>query len=267
MSYRIFLGSSKEMLRITEALASLLHHDFDPVPWTGDVFLPGSFTIESLLKEVSMADFAIFVFGPDDVTTLRKKMHHSVRDNVVFELGLFLSRLGRERCFFLMPKNLDDFRIPTDLIGINYLTDDFDRSEKEPKNDLTPAVGDLKAHVRRLIDGDGTTPSLSGRWIQNWKVVSDRFPPENPAEAEITQIGSRFEAISTVHGRTWVINGEIQRGNVVTGRRYDREKGATYFGAFQLIIEPMPDRMTGKWIGFSQDNRVKEGDWEWRRHS
>lgn len=265
MSYRIFLGSSVEAMPITDALVNLLDHQFAPVPWYGDVFKPGSFTIEGLLTEVNTADFAVFVFAADDVVRLRAKKWHTVRDNVLLEFGLFLSRLGRERCFFLLPRDHVEFRIPTDLHGITPLTYDAERAKKEPKSALASAVGDLRAHVKQLVDGDGTTVSLSGRWEQNWKVVSSRYPPENPTTAEVTQIRNRFDALATVQGRPFVIRGEIQRGNVVTGTWYDREGGATYFGAFQLIIDPIPNRMVGKWIGFSDRNCVKEGDWEWRR--
>lgn len=265
MPHRIFIGSSAEAIPVTDALVSLLDHQFTPVPWYGDVFAPGSFTIEGLLKEVSAADFAVFVFAPDDVLKLRAHEWHAVRDNVLFELGLFLSRLGRERCFFLVPRDAKDLRIPSDLQGITPLTYDSGRLKHEPKNALVAAVGDLKAHLSRLIDGDGTSVSLSGLWTQNWKVVSSHYPLENPAEATVTQIGSQFNALSTVEGRPFFIRGEVQRGNVVTGTWYDREGGATYFGAFQLVIDPVPTRMRGRWIGFSDSNQVKEGEWEWTR--
>jgi hypothetical protein len=237
LSYRIFLGSSSEALSIVEALTSLLDHQFAPVPWYGDVFAPGSFTIEGRLREVAVTDFAVFVFAPDDVITLRAEKWNSVRDNVLFELGLFLSRLGRERCFFLLPKDAKNFRIPTDLHGITPLTYDSVRAKAEPKAALMAPLADLKAHLRRLIDGDGTTVSLSGRWKQNWRVSSSRYPLENPDIAVVTQIGSQFRAESTVKGRPFVICGQIQRGNILTGTWYDRESGATYFGALSLPPE------------------------------
>ena len=265
LPYRIFLGSSSEAIPITDALVSLLDHQFVPVPWYGDVFKPRSFTIEGLLREVEIADFAVFVFAPDDMLRLRGKEWHAVRDNVLLELGLFLSRLGRERCFFLLPRDASDFRIPTDLTGIMPLTYDARRVQAEPKSTLASAVGDLKAHLKLLVDGDGTTVSLTGSWMQNWRVLSTRYPAENPSRAEVTQIGSQFEARSSVQGRPFMIRGQIQRGNVVTGTWYDREGGATYFGGFQLIIDPIPTRMVGKWIGFSKSNSVNEGDWEWTR--
>ena len=265
MPHRIFLGSSSEALPIAEALVSMLDHEFSPTLWTADVFVPGSFTIEGLLKQAENSEFAIFVFASDDVVNLRKKVWHSVRDNVLFELGLFLSRLGRHRCFFLLPRNVADFRIPTDLSGITPLLYDSERAKTEPKPALTAAVGDLKSRMRTLVDGDGTTVSLTGKWVQSWCVKSSHYPSKNGAEAEVTQIGSQFNAISSIQGRPFAICGQVQRGNVVTGTWHDREGGATYFGAFQLIVDPIPNRMVGRWIGFSSKNRVKEGEWIWER--
>jgi hypothetical protein len=205
----------------------MLDHEFDPTPWTADVFAPGTFTIEGLLKQVEIADFALFVFAADDIVKLRSKKLYAVRDNVLFELGLFLSKLGRDRCFFLLPRDVAKFRLPSDLLGITPLTYDSERAKKEPKAALSGAVGDLKAKLRGLVDGDGTTVSLSGKWLQNWKVTSSRYPAENPAEAQVTQIGSQFNALSSIQGRPFVIRGQVQCGNIVTGTWHDREGGAT----------------------------------------
>ena len=42
----------------------------------------------------------------DDQLTLRDEAQQSARDNVLFELGLFTGRLGREKFFFDIESNL-----------------------------------------------------------------------------------------------------------------------------------------------------------------
>ena len=46
----------------------------------------------------------------------------TTRDNVIFELGLMMGTLGRERCFALLPAPHDNLHILTDYLGMNYCT-------------------------------------------------------------------------------------------------------------------------------------------------
>lgn len=48
---------------------------------------------------------------------MRGNVVSTVRDNVIFELGLFIGRRGMERCFFLQPHGTETMRLPSDLLG------------------------------------------------------------------------------------------------------------------------------------------------------
>jgi predicted nucleotide-binding protein len=117
----LFIGSSTEGVAVVDAL-----HDIAkgwkvvPKPWTDGVFEASSTTIESLMAITKEADFAVLVLTADDVTNSRGKKRPSPRDNVIFELGLLMGALGRERVFILRPTNID-IRIPTDLLGVTWL--------------------------------------------------------------------------------------------------------------------------------------------------
>jgi predicted nucleotide-binding protein len=67
-----------------------------------------------LVGALNGSDFGVFVFPPDDVVRMRKKEHQAIRDNVIFELGLFIGRLGRERNFIVMPRGTDKLHIPSE---------------------------------------------------------------------------------------------------------------------------------------------------------
>ena len=270
MKHRLFIGSSTEGLALTNALASLMCHEFTVVPWTQNVFEPGSNTIDALLAEVNKCQFAVFLFTADDLTLLRGRKFSTARDNVIFEFGLFLSRLGTKRCFFLVPDGHDDFRIPTDLDGIITLCYDASLRKTDPSASVGGCVASLKTVLAQFILGTSERFSLSGHWIQNWHVQSSRYKPQNPSPAEIAQIGDKFYAtaiakpVTTKEGRPFIIEGEIE-GRYITGRWYDSAKGATYFGAFQLVIDLVPNRMVGQWIGFSDSGKIKSGEWVWER--
>lgn len=75
------------------------------------VFEAGKTTIEDLVKATSESDFAIIVTSKNDVTISRRRKATSPRDNVMFELGLFMGALSREWTLALVPKGVD-FKVP-----------------------------------------------------------------------------------------------------------------------------------------------------------
>lgn len=104
MKPRVFIGSSSESLPVVNAIAKGLESDAEVVQW--DVksnFPPGEFILTSLLKQAHLFDFAIMVFGPDDQVTSRGQEMSAPRDNVVFELGLFMSQIDRLRALVVAP--------------------------------------------------------------------------------------------------------------------------------------------------------------------
>lgn len=127
---RAFIGCSLEAKPIAAAVHENLRYAAEVTPWYTGVFNPGNYTIEDLEKEVQNNDFAIFIFHPDDVAKIRGKVVATVRDNTLFEMGLFMSKLGRKRIFFILPehvKELEDtaqvegMRMPSDLLGLGSL--------------------------------------------------------------------------------------------------------------------------------------------------
>lgn len=91
--------------------------------------------IKDLITKASSVDFAVFAFAPDDLTTIRDHQVAVARDNVVFELGLFVGSTGLERCYIVKPRGVD-MHLPTDLLGMN--TADYvpDRSDNGPAQRL-----------------------------------------------------------------------------------------------------------------------------------
>lgn len=132
----IFIASSTEGLEVAKAVKFLLEHllgkNFEISLWTRKFELSDTY-IESLEKAAAENDFAIMVLTPDDITTSRKNKRLAPRDNVVFELGLFMGCLGRERCF-IVHEDKPELKLPTDLLGINTATFKLssDRALKKP---------------------------------------------------------------------------------------------------------------------------------------
>jgi CRP/FNR family cyclic AMP-dependent transcriptional regulator len=114
----IFIGSSKEALGVAKIIQGGIDSaDYSIKIWTEGFFAPSSTTIESLMKIREAYDFGIIVFNGDDIITSRGIKTMGPRDNVVFELGLLMGALGRERTYIAKPKGLN-LKIPSDLLGV-----------------------------------------------------------------------------------------------------------------------------------------------------
>lgn len=91
---RVFIGSSSEGLEIAETIQLNLDHLCEVTIWTQGLFTLGSGVLEALAAKLSEFDYAILVLTPDDLTESRNQALFSPRDNVIFELGLFMGYLG-----------------------------------------------------------------------------------------------------------------------------------------------------------------------------
>jgi CRP/FNR family cyclic AMP-dependent transcriptional regulator len=117
----IFIGSSKEALAVAREIKGGFPDDrFVVQIWEKETFLASDTTIESLEHGIGHADFAVLVLAPEDDVISREIAQRAPRDNVVFELGLFMGALGRRRTYIVSPAYAP-MKIPTDLLGITPL--------------------------------------------------------------------------------------------------------------------------------------------------
>jgi CRP/FNR family cyclic AMP-dependent transcriptional regulator len=115
----VFVGSSTESLPVARAAQAALGRGSAVMVnvWTDGIFMPSRFPIEDLLRQVAGSDFAVLVIGPEDKVVSRGRTSRAPRDNVIFELGLFMGSLGRERAFIVQPRGVR-VKIPSDLLGL-----------------------------------------------------------------------------------------------------------------------------------------------------
>jgi predicted nucleotide-binding protein len=130
---KIFIGSSKEAidsLAVKKLITALElgienspkidRQSFEIISWDKTNWKNLKSTLESLTQNMKEFSYAVFLFTPDDEIKLRDKNYDVPRDNVIFELGLFLSHLGMSRTFIVTPKTkkTHEFRILSDVIGV-----------------------------------------------------------------------------------------------------------------------------------------------------
>jgi hypothetical protein len=144
---KVFIGSSTEQLELAYATQEALEYNVESTVWNQDVFALSRVTIASLIDQLDESDFGIFVLAPDDVLTMRDVQKHTIRDNGIFELGLFIGRLGSDRCFLIVPRGVDDLHLPSDLLGVLPATYDPGRQD----GNLNAALGPACNRIRKAI--------------------------------------------------------------------------------------------------------------------
>nr|WP_299383855.1 TIR domain-containing protein [Allomuricauda sp.] len=147
---QIFLGCSVEALYIANAIQEGLQHDNCSTKiWTNNVFKGSSFPLNDLEREIQIADFAILIATPDDVTTSRELEQKAPRDNVIFEIGLFMGAIQHGRTFIVSPRGTK-LKLPSDLLGIT--TIDFRPSNE---GDIDVNIGPVCNQIRKYIKEQG----------------------------------------------------------------------------------------------------------------
>lgn len=168
---RVFIGSSSASVDVAHAVQLTLSRKKDEVDvrvWDQDVFKLAQYNLESLLLQLERSQVGIFVFAPDDVVVMKNRTVQAVRDNVIFEFGLFVGRLGRERVFALVPEGAD-LHLPSDLAGVVF-------GEYNPEVELVSSVGPfcflVGQAIRQLAKGAPVTrPTTEARSTE--QVVQD----------------------------------------------------------------------------------------------
>jgi predicted nucleotide-binding protein len=145
---RVLVLSSAESLATAKVVAdSLSSPECDTTLWTDStVFTPGIGTLESLTEAVARSDFGVVVGTPDDEIRSRGARRPALRDNVIFELGLCVGTLGRERSFLLRPPT-PTLRTPSDYLGVTAIM--FEAPGTTALH-LSAACDTLRATIKQL---------------------------------------------------------------------------------------------------------------------
>ena len=164
----LFIGSSSEGLEFARAARGLLDQDAEVTLWNEGFFRLGDTFIESLLNGLPRFDFALLVVTPDDFVRTRDVEAFGPRDNVLFELGLFMGHLGRSRTFLL--RQAGAVKLPTDLSGMTAAAYDWPRDDRNHQGAVAAACDMIRRAIRDL----GVTEAKVGSSIQQLQSRQER---------------------------------------------------------------------------------------------
>jgi CAP12/Pycsar effector protein, TIR domain len=143
----VFVGSSSEGLAFARAVRAALEEDAEITVWNEGVFEVGETLVESLMGALSRFDFAVVVLTPDDLVQSRAADTFGPRDNVIFELGLFMGRLGRDRTFILHQSH-SSLKIPSDLSGVAMAQYHWPRADNNYRGAVAAACDKIRDQIR-----------------------------------------------------------------------------------------------------------------------
>ena len=133
----IFIGSSSEAKDYMDEVAAKLEElNTSPLLWNASgkgIFVPGVNTIDALIKITKRVQAAVFIFNADDKIWNEKSAldtTNTVRDNVMFEYGLFMGALGKEKVCFVCKGRP---KVASDLKGITYIDGDLGEAQVKLK--------------------------------------------------------------------------------------------------------------------------------------
>ena len=165
----IVIFSSEQGLSIAKEIRSQLGNSSYAEAWLERPFYSGDYPLGSLINTLESKDYAVIVMTSDDLTIAGRDLASldvnnvsnealpSPCDNVVFELGLSIGILGRERTFLVRDRN-PGLKLPTDLAGFN---------------DLDMDVGYACSQIKEVTSKFGLR--LESPRIQPISQISDRY--------------------------------------------------------------------------------------------
>jgi predicted nucleotide-binding protein len=152
----VFITSSGRALTLADKLADELNQtDYcEATLWTKEgQAQPTATIIEMLEKASAKYDFAVIILAKDDVMVKDIGKSLKARDNCIFEAGLFMGALGRERCFLVVDVKEED--LPSDLGGI--IHQEFSEPEnlgtpQEDRSECAKAIAHAVQSIKDYID-------------------------------------------------------------------------------------------------------------------
>ena len=148
--------SSGKTDRIADGVRENLRREHGGLTYEVDVWKDGFFNevnvlpLNTFLKRLLCYDIAVLILGDDELRqkdAKQKRAQWVPRDNVIFELGAAMARMGTKKTFILTPQE-PKVVLPTYFLGLNPLT-----YEKRADGNSVAGTGAACAAIRETLRG------------------------------------------------------------------------------------------------------------------
>jgi prolyl-tRNA editing enzyme YbaK/EbsC (Cys-tRNA(Pro) deacylase) len=185
---RIFVGSSTEGASVDRHVRAILEDlNVEVIGWR-EAFHAGDHPLDVLLETARSVDGALLIATPDDQGVLRGQERLTPRDNVLFELGVFISQLGKHRAAIVLAPspNGDAAQLPSDLHGITVLLFEHNKPANNESR-LKAWMDRVREHPSVIYPTAVEIQALLRRTLKNvpptWNDDLDRYVLQNIREA------------------------------------------------------------------------------------
>jgi hypothetical protein len=239
---KLFIGSSGANLPVAQVLANNLENVAEVTVWNEGVFGMGFGFLETLVNKLEDYDFAAFILAPDDMMISKDETKPAPRDNVLFESGLFMGVLGRDRVFLVHDAS-QDIKIPSDFAGVTLATYDGRRiGESDEASAVRKAVTAISNRIK-----DSRFPHLLGDWRSEYPMT---FEDGSPMVSEMLSIRSSgdclyFATKDSSQGDFYTCWGRVVIDRQILGKWKSRAGSNDMEGIFMLTVSPSGEYMYG----------------------
>lgn len=171
---RVFIGSTTEAAVLMDYIQGAIEPIANVQKWNDGFFEKNKISLPVLVKRIPEFDYAVMLFTPEDLVTFRGREHNCVRDNIVFEAGLFMSVLGIARVFIILCETeARTTRKLTDTDGLNYIhlklfqdsamrnpVYDIKRLKKDDKRIFEKRLLETCSEIEKVITADKNTTDI-----------------------------------------------------------------------------------------------------------
>ena len=250
---RIFIGSSSPNLNAARALADGLRgRGFVPLVWDQQLFRQMNSTLDELLRiSREEVEFAVFVWGASDVIISNRRSLPAPRDNVVFETGLFLGVLGKQRTFMVVDQTIE-LKIPTDFQGITRSHYDASLLGTNDIAALDSACNVIDRSIRQRKISDYLL-RLQGQWISLFAAGPFLGHPVKTDNIEIIVEENGIFLTGSSGDIPYTGFGRVYNGDQIFGYWKHPPDRSPAHGLFMLVVNATGDAMLG--YATSQDAR------------
>ena len=198
----VFIGSSTKRLSTARALKQCLEPSATATVWDESALGLNESIFGALVKATDRFDFAVFIFDADDAAMIRRSKVKIIRDNVLFEFGLFTGRIGTGRAFWISARGSSNSHIPTDLAGIIHLS--YRKPAKPSDKNLRVALREASEQLKSQFDTVGRRTDRTIEELHHVRILcaasAQYSKPEFAKDIERIQRNFPEGTIESAHG-------------------------------------------------------------------